>query len=394
MRTYRRLMSTSPVPHRRAEPMALLIWSELRDRSEHDRRLVYEALLPRLGAGESTSSQAQSIEALRRYRMIEGGDWPSARGYREFRNRQPEPRRWPSDSRIRRAFGGSWPEAVAAAAGVPVEQLDVRTRRLTSNGKSLSKEVLFELVREWEKEKNEDWPPLEGRFIEWCRDLADAGDPRRPPRTREAIRRLFEDWNEMLLESGIVRLPSPQTDDIDFTTAPYTLINLYTHDQICAWMCWIAAGRPDGGLFMSDVDYDQRCEPVREAIKRQRLGLRVPWGSAFKKRFGTFAMGRVAAGLTTVDEQEAAGPERYGGYRRFPIGTLVDLVVGASEHLGRLPTEDEMATFLADRDDPGDPTIEELRRGLVGRHGKWPKAITSVLERRPRLAARFRGEFG
>src|SRR4051812_45025230 len=90
----------SPAPDGRAHPLTLWMWSVLRDRSEADRRLVFEALRRREGYTQSTEKQQQAERALRAFYAKEGS-WPSRRRYDDWRDRQPDPKAWPSSSLIR-----------------------------------------------------------------------------------------------------------------------------------------------------------------------------------------------------------------------------------------------------------------------------------------------------
>ena len=117
------------VPVERAHPLAAVLWGILRDRSEADRRLVFEACSRRLAPGRTTDQQAIALHALERFRAQQG-KVPSRRQYDAFRSSQPNPKAWPPSSLIRNAFGG-WSRA-RVALGEP--EPDVLARRLRGNG--------------------------------------------------------------------------------------------------------------------------------------------------------------------------------------------------------------------------------------------------------------------
>src|SRR5438128_2621572 len=91
----------------RAHPLARRSWSMLRDRSEADRRLVFNALQRRLGTGATHEKQEIALYALHRWMERTGaGRAPSRRQYDAFRDDQDDPAAWPSATLIRNAFGG------------------------------------------------------------------------------------------------------------------------------------------------------------------------------------------------------------------------------------------------------------------------------------------------
>lgn len=91
---------------RPAHPLARELWKLLRNRSEADRRLVYEALQRRLGIGEMTAKREQAAEALRRF----------ASAQREART-QADPPSWAWESRRVGAMTSSDPNSKIGPSG-------------------------------------------------------------------------------------------------------------------------------------------------------------------------------------------------------------------------------------------------------------------------------------
>lgn len=175
--------------HRKGHPLALRLWLLLRDRSEADQRLVYEALLCRLDDEERTANQQIAMEALRRFaaardearaiptpgtatadpsaasddpeppadqdqtpppepRPPRWADGPiSKRRYSAFRQTRSDPRAWPSAAMVANAFGRQWARALEAAGLAPAA--DVLVRRRTARGRPFTREQVEGLVLEW-----------------------------------------------------------------------------------------------------------------------------------------------------------------------------------------------------------------------------------------------------
>ena len=155
--------------------LVLALYDTLRDRSEGDRRLVFDALGTRLELEATDEKQQIALRALQRVREREGA-LPSWRGYKKFRDSQPDPLRWPSPSTIMRAFGG-WERALAAAGDTPVaDVIAMRAVRAPRNSIAIDPVVLLEAIGEWAAE-TEEALTVEG-FLNWCADRPAPADAR------------------------------------------------------------------------------------------------------------------------------------------------------------------------------------------------------------------------
>lgn len=217
--------ATTHVDHEMlAHPLALKLWAQLRDRSDVDRRYVFDLLQARLGIAELDGKQAVAAEALRRFidaRAKEmkrvgaedspdlapwAGRTPSRRNYDAFRASQPSTREWPSSNYIRNAFENDWQAGLTAVGNEP--GVDITARRLTYSPKPYTKEEILAAVRIWVAEIDEEHGPesplLQSRYEKWARTRRSVSDPSitRLPR-RTTLNRFFGYWEHVLVALGL-----------------------------------------------------------------------------------------------------------------------------------------------------------------------------------------------
>lgn len=193
----------------RGHPLALKLWAILRDRSDTDRRLVFDALERRLGIGETTAKQDLALRALRHWMEVhESESAPSKNAWERFRSSHADPGLLPSATLIRNAFGGSWTRAAAIAEGRP--QADVGSRRLTASGRRMKRAEVIEAIRDWASTVDADQPLLQAQFLSWCREqLFDpASKYELLPTTEGPFIKLVGYWQDVLTEIGEARRSS------------------------------------------------------------------------------------------------------------------------------------------------------------------------------------------
>jgi hypothetical protein len=205
--------------HRPGHPLAKRLWSLLRDRSEADRRLVYEALLCRLEDQVRTANQEIALEALRRFVAArtkakqeqanqeqdhDGADLPrwadgpvSKRRYTVFRQGRHDPKSWPSASMISKAFDGQWTRALEAAGLIAAP--DVLVRRRTARGDAFSITEVQQLLLEWAQIVDADADPDADADADRNRDRSVSDTP--PSGDREQSRPLYFDRFIIWLEN-------------------------------------------------------------------------------------------------------------------------------------------------------------------------------------------------
>jgi hypothetical protein len=112
---------------RMAHQLTMALWRLLRDRTEVDRRFVYNALV---AAEVPTAGDTRVALAVHALETCSGelGRAPSRRAYDTWRATTPQPDDYLSSSGIRNVFGGSWPKALEAVGFGPAP--DVLARRL------------------------------------------------------------------------------------------------------------------------------------------------------------------------------------------------------------------------------------------------------------------------
>jgi hypothetical protein len=208
---------------RLGHPLAQRLWAQLRDRSEVDRRYVFDLLQARLGVADLGGKQEVAAEALRQFiaarteqtkRIGDGdsadlpswaGDTPSRKNYDNFRANQPSAREWPSSTYIRNAFDNDWQAGLAAVGNEPGP--DITARRLIVSTNPYTPEEILAAVRLWVAEVDEEQGPesplLQTRYEKWARTRRSVDDPsiKRLPR-RTTLNRFFGDWQHVLVALG------------------------------------------------------------------------------------------------------------------------------------------------------------------------------------------------
>jgi hypothetical protein len=231
---------------RQAHPLARELWKLLRNRSEADRRLVYEALQKRLGIGEMTAKREQAAEALRRFASAQREarneadppSWalgePSHRRYDQFRSESEDRAEWPSAQFIRNAFSGSFGAGLEAIGERPAT--DVLSRRLTARGEQYTREEVLDVLRTWiehvDREQGPNAALIQRDYLQWRDDLllSSTTGPARCP-TLPVIHDRIGSWPEVLSALGHQHRSTPgyrpgkprkseQAAGFDFRSAP------------------------------------------------------------------------------------------------------------------------------------------------------------------------------
>jgi hypothetical protein len=188
--------SPQPVGREKAHPLALRLFTILRDRSDEDRRLVFEVLAERLGHS-SSDLKREVIDALEAYRA-ETGRLPTVERYKRWRRESPRGRCAPSVSQIRSRFG-AWNDAVCAMPSVPAA--DPTATRLRSAGRRFSREEVINALREFGASLPPGTDPTVTRYRAWATEQGGKG--LRVPTSDAITRRIFRTWLEALAAAGV-----------------------------------------------------------------------------------------------------------------------------------------------------------------------------------------------
>ena len=415
-----------------AHPLAKRLWYLLHDRSEADRRLVYEALRVRLGPREQTANQEIAVAALQRFaaarrKAEEAADpedelprWatgsPSRRHYNLFREAQDEPRDWPSTSLIANAFGRRWGDALQAAglASAP----DVLARRILSPG-TFSRKEIESVLRTWIAEVDRvdpDRPLRQSDFVVWGkqqRSNPNASCDRVP--SLPTLNKYIGGWEQVLGAFGLAHrchaanaarfdhVPSAQkewaeaaVEDLDLASIPRTRTGRgrsFSLEDVLSWIRWLTAslGREEvAELKMRDWNLLRAALLERLGEANRMVDVPSAQRIASHTAIPSWAQAKVMAGCTDP------GPETANSHRgRFDDEELAAALAGAAEALGRLPTRGEYETYrkaeLAERlkDDPWFrlPSEGTLRMRLAKTSMHWNEVLESLVARHPELAA-------
>jgi hypothetical protein len=294
-----------------AHPLARQGWSQLRDRSEADRRLVFDALQRRLEVGPTTTKQEQALYALRRWMELHTTDKaPSRRRYDDFRSAKADPRAWPSATLIRNAFGGSWEAATAVVEGRP--EANVLVRRKTTRGKKFGAGLLKKILLAWIETVPEDRNLRQAEFIAWCLQESSRPDSRfeRYPRTTNSIAAALGGWRDALAAVGALDRhfePAKRLRDeeqtrkaiksrISLARAPKSKRGRFKSEGLIAWLRW-AQKQMLTASPISQENYGELRRRALETTRRQGRVLRIPSQATIAGRFGSWAQALEAAGL-------------------------------------------------------------------------------------------------
>ncbi len=187
--------SPQPVGREKAHPLALRLFTILRDRSDEDRRLVFEVLAERLGHSGATV-KSEVLDALEAYRA-ETGRLPTAHRYERWRRESPQGRCAPSVGQIRSRFG-TWNDAVCAMPSVPAG--DPTATRLRSMGRRFSRDDVVRALRQFGASLPPGTDPTMTRYSAWATERVEAGH--RTP-TSDVAKRVFRTWHEALAAAGV-----------------------------------------------------------------------------------------------------------------------------------------------------------------------------------------------
>lgn len=320
----------------RAHPLAAAVWRVLRDRSEADRRLVFDACQRHLENAGTTAQQAQALAALRRFVALRGHA-PSRRDWDAFRAAQLNPRAWPSAHFIRQALGG-WTGA-RAALGEPVP--DILARRLTAQGTAFEQSELLAAVKWWAGSAPR--PLRQKEFHAWCseqlsRVVLDEDTRPRLPLSPETIRRHFGGWRAFMAAADLLDGLARDDQDSsaasavgwDLDSAPSTTRPRYSKEELLAWLDWFGehVGVVDASSLSQDA-YDRLQRRVASEAAREGRILHVPVSRTYAQRFGSWPEAKVAAGWMRP-EQAILQPSR----ARYEPDGLVAALTAAIEACG------------------------------------------------------------
>lgn len=339
--------TSSALPYeRQANELALVIWDQLRDRSEADRRLVYEALQRRINVAVMTERQELALYALQCFldrrreakaaveQKLDVSDGPSDDGdtlpvelprwaqgepgrdrYESFRACQSKRSEWPSAQLIRNAFG-DWRKALAAVGYAPAE--DVTTRRLTARGFMYSETEIMAVLETWKAEVDAVDPTaslLKQELRLWCDAELARPEPRFTRLPSDAcICRHVGDWDQVLLRLGCpdrgfarhkdpsLAAPSANTggqatpgkksaleklsdlEGLDLQSMPGDCGPARPAAENLQWLSWIGAQlRPADEARLTQEEHDALGRQITVAAGADGLLLRVPSAKRYRQ---------------------------------------------------------------------------------------------------------------
>jgi hypothetical protein len=255
--------------HEPADPLALALVAQLRDRSLADRRFVYRAYAARL-LGDMPVKQDLAINSL--LACTHDVEAPSRRQYDKWRSGQDVPGEWLPSTSIRDAFKG-WANALDAAGIKPAP--DVLARRLGALGPAYSRDELLVVLRLCASDHG-------GRSVsrslyrQWaCRSDLDL--PTRPPADPDTIARHFGGWQAAWDAAGtsghVQRRPKPRrgpviSDDHALGDLARAIDDLgFQGISMAKYSRWRAARLEEGAeAVASDTLLKQRFGGFRNAV--------------------------------------------------------------------------------------------------------------------------------
>lgn len=268
-----------PAAQRRGHPLARQLFSQLRYRSEADRRFVFIALTETCGLGGATAAQEGIVEQMRRY-VERFGEAPSRQAWDRFRADQDDPGAWPSSKKIRYAFG-SW-SAAREALGSDA-RADVTSLRLLATGKAFTAEDLLAAVRACGTDLGRTDFTL-AQYRAWAKRKRAEG--LRIPTAERTLGRLFATWREAL------RGAFP---DAEPARSPRGVAADYTHERFVELL----------RMASRDVDAARLTKPAFERwaadYMRGNPGVVVPRAATIALAFGSWAVALSKAGVIDPD---------------------------------------------------------------------------------------------
>jgi hypothetical protein len=420
----------APVEDRAAErpahPLARELWKLLRNRSEADRRLVYEALQRRLGIGEMTAKREQAAEALRRFvsaqrearTQADPPSWalgePSRRRYEKFRSESPDRAEWPSVQFIRNAFSGSFSAGLEAIGEQPA--VDVLSRRLTACGKHYTREEVLDVLRAWiehvDREQGPNAALMQPDYLRWRDDLlrSSAARAARYP-TLPVIYNLIGSWPEALSTLGHQHRSTPgyrpekpresePAAGFDFNSAPAPMLRAdgrsrnRSHssqsrkEDLIAWLRWVAEQlRPEEAEALTYSQYNRLCASVARVSLAQGNLARPPAAAQFVKcpEIGSWPRAKYLAGL--IDEDVLARSHSAQPYSELElVKALVEAVAEVGPDISRASYATWREQRLAEaRGEERIPSDALLRQRLGNDSGAWAAVLSNCLKRAAKL---------
>ncbi len=200
----------------RIHPQAEDAFRQARNMNIESQRHIFDAL-SRMFRRPSihNADKVFAIRALARFIDFAPEDERSWRRYEAWRKTQPDGPSLPNASKIRRAFDGSWTEAIESVAVVPT--LALTTLRRRRRNRPLSRHEILECAREWvaDEEGRLNWRS----FMAWTSARASLGFS--VPQSRNAVIKKFADLRTLLHAVGLdddeierrLRAPEAYTDE-------------------------------------------------------------------------------------------------------------------------------------------------------------------------------------
>lgn len=424
-----------------AHPLAKRLWSQLRTRSEADRRLVYEALQLRLEPNQTSANQQIAIAALQRFdglrrsartRSADPSDpsqgvpqWaqagPSRRRYNTFRDDQPDSKAWPSSQLIVNAFGYQWGEALKAA-GLAVAP-DVLAMRRTTLPDPYTKPELQEIVCSWIATVDGDDPerPLtQGDFFVWLeRQRRDPDSKLKRWPSRPTVRKRLGCWMTTLVELGQahrhpsiavahVRCGGHSEERRAWAERAVAAVDLgalperksvrsrgsgYTLEELEGWMRRLTVGlttEDAATMTMAQWELLRRSFLLRLLAEQKRI-VDVPSDVRFvsEPTIRSWPHAKIMAGIAEIDDVAVTTTRN----EAYEDSELEDALIEVARELGHLPSKAEYRRererILERRREaepwthlPCDNTLR-LRLGKQRMH--WTEVLEVVCARHPEL---------
>jgi hypothetical protein len=178
------------------------LFALLHDRSDADRRLVFEALSERV-RGERSDLDERYLDALAACAQDLGVLAPSVSEYERWRTGVPDGEVAPSSGQLRRRFG-SWTLAVCSLAGVAGH--DPTARRLLSSGRPFTRAQAVAAVTAFLSEHARPEIASQKEYCVWAAGRIVAGE--RVPAAPKTLNRLIGRWRDVLRAAGVEPPPA------------------------------------------------------------------------------------------------------------------------------------------------------------------------------------------
>ncbi|MGH2911742.1 MAG: hypothetical protein ACRDJ3_04625 [Solirubrobacteraceae bacterium] len=350
----------APESRRTVDPLAMALFSVVRDLPASERRVLLSVIDGRLHSVIGERSRL-ALEVLRRCES-ETQETVSKRRYERWRESHPERASLPSSTYVSNSLGGSWARAMDAAGVTP--SVEHSTFRWHRHGPAPSDEEVLVELRRCAQELRVDF--TFGEYRAWALEQR-AEDPSRrglliSPST--FITR-FESFSQARLAAG---LPEPRR-----YRGPRGNHREYTHEACITVLQAVARLAQTKPLTVSA--YTRWRDSQLADARRQGVWRPVPEWKIIRDRFESWPRALVAAGLISA---ETAAQYHRGQGQRVPDEHIAKWLCAAAAELGPNMTGFAYRRWRQRQIDSQTAGYPPSQRVLQLRFGKWSTAVRSA----------------